>query len=301
MSNLEHTNMQHFEVPRESGINETNRTNLEFGNSTAESNESNSISSEQKELNESQSGQEIAEQKHLETKEHVLEHYGYTMTQAQKQRLENPESKNNLKVIPSEEYSRIYKKPENVKGHYDNEGHIVIREENDVATKHVAVHETMHYASYQENTQCGNLRENRCGLRESTLKDGWVIEDKNRAINEGVTEMYTGRELWETGEKEGMNAYPESRLWARRMETLVGREKLERAYFGGDLEPLKNEVNRLSKSEDGWERFSGNVNTLEYVRGNDTDDYVRRAIATRELNEQYAVMTATWSEIREAE
>ena len=75
-------------------------------------------------------------------------------------------------------------------------------------------------------------------------------------------------------------------MWAQRLEQLVGEDCIADAYFGRDNERLQTTFNRLDSGRaDAWERFSKNVDILEYGR---TSDEIERA--QRELTEQYIEM-----------
>lgn len=305
MGSFEKTNMHFYETSKYYGdVENSCSRDLEVGKRESVEKLDNYSKDYPNEIGNVENGQEIAERMHVQTKEHALEKYGYTMSETQKQRLENENSKELVSVISSNEYSERYNPDISVKGHCDSEGNIVMRDGDESFIKHVTVHETMHYSSFRENALSGSSECIRSGLRETRFEDGVAVEDNNRAINEGFTEMYTNEELLRNGNKEALNslsAYSESQFWAKRLESIAGKEKVERAYFGGESEPLKREVNRLSKSENGWDEFSKNIDILEYSDGEDTDSYIHRAIAKRELDEQYSLMLKNMFEMQEVE
>ena len=134
--------------------------------------------------------------------------------------------------------------------------------------EHVSVHETMHLcADRQEiNMENGDTKLV-SGLRETTFHEDGRITDKNEKINEGITEMYTMRELRSQeldDASESIVSYPEARVWAERLEKLVGQENVEAAYFGTDKKSIEREFNRLSgNDESAWNRFSKDIDVVE--------------------------------------
>ena len=198
MGSFEKTNMHFYETSKYYGdVENSCSRDLEVGKRESVEKLDNYSKDYPNEIGNVENGQEIAERMHVQTKEHALEKYGYTMSETQKQRLENENSKELVSVISSNEYSERYNPDISVKGHCDSEGNIVMRDGDESFIKHVTVHETMHYSSFRENALSGSSECIRSGLRETRFEDGVAVEDNNRAINEGFTEMYTNEELAE--------------------------------------------------------------------------------------------------------
>ena len=238
------------------------------------------------------SGQELAEAAHEQTKSHMLEAYGGVMSETHRAELESSETLNRLTVMSDEDYEDAFPDVDhNVLGHCDHEGNIYMKGSSEAKISHISTHETMHVCADREAIIFPDGHETITGgLHEiEVAPDGTIVRDSSRGINEGTTELYTLRELNSRGETEAansVNAYSESRMWAQRLETLVGGERLEGAYFGGDRETLKQEFIRLNDGDtEAWERFSRNVDTVEYS-GNALE--VERA--QRELANQYISM-----------
>lgn len=247
------------EFPTENGATEN------YGNLETESDLS---------LEETQSltSQELAETAHDETKQNMIAEHGQYMSEEQIEMLKSDETKERLNVMTSEEYTESFSDVDvNVLGHCDSEGNIYMKDISPEIVEHVSTHETMHLCANRENyiDESGN-KVIVSGLRESQFNEDGVVSDMNRGANEGLTEMYTLRELNSRGETESayaLNAYSESRIWSERMEKLVGSEKMAEAYFGGEREGLKQEFNRLNDNDPrAWEKYSRDIDILEYSK-----------------------------------
>ena len=214
--------------------------------------------------------QELAETAHDETKQNMIAEHGQHMSEEQIAMLEAEETKDRLNVMTSEEYTETFSDVDvNVLGHCDSEGNIYMKDISPEIVGHVSTHETMHLCANRENyiDEDGN-KVIISGLRESQFNEDGSVTDLNQGANEGLTEMYTLRELQNRGETESayaLNAYSESRMWSERMEKLVGSEKMAAAYFGGERENLKQEFNRLNDNNpQAWENYSRDIDILEY-------------------------------------
>ena len=214
--------------------------------------------------------QELAEIAHNETKQNMIAEHGRYMSEEQIATLESEETKDRLTVMTSEEYTETFPDVDfNVLGHCDSEGNIYMKDISPEIIKHVSTHETMHLCAHRENymNEYGN-KTIISGLRESLFNEDGSVTDLNRGANEGLTEMYTLRELQNRGEAESayaLNAYSESRMWSERIEKLIGSEKMAEAYFGGKRENFKKEFNRLNDNDPhAWENYSRDIDILEY-------------------------------------
>lgn len=233
-----------------------------------------------------------AENAFRETKGAMLEQHRMRMSENQASALEAVEAENQVKVLSEKDYGERFPKVDaNVLGHCDSEGNIYIRKRSEAMISHIATHETMHRCAGRElQANEGEGASFRSGLHEVRMgTEGTVVEDNNRGINEGVTEMYTLRELSARGETEAtqsITAYSESRMWAMRLEELVGADKVADAYFGQGQEGLRDAFNQLdTEHEDGWREFSRNIDVVEYGA-----DLAEVAQAQQELAEQYISM-----------
>lgn len=234
---------------------------------------------------------EISTKAYDETIKRITTEFGGIISEEQKVRI-NIESKlNKPTVMTTEAYcERFPGSDPNVLGHYNAEGRIYMKEGSPEILTHVATHEAMHLTSFNEIDHISReLRTYRSGIRETTYDEAGLREDHNRAINEGITELYAIREMLRRGDVssiEAFSAYPESLKVASELQDIVGSGRIREAYFGGDIEQLKDEVTRLSYGDEtAWERFTKNVDVLEYG----TDEEQIQA-ARRELTLQNSIM-----------
>ena len=218
------------------------------------------------------SSQELAENAHNMTKEDMIREHGHCMSEDQISMLESDDTKENLNVLSAEDYTTEFPdQPFEVVGSCDSEGNIYIKDISPEAVDHISTHETMHLCANREvNVNDDGDVTIISGLHESEIRSNGEYVDSYRGINEGTTEMYTLRELNNRGETEAansMNSYSEARMWSSRMESLVGKERVEAAYFGKNREGLKQEFNRLNNGNPyAWDSFSRDVDILEYSR-----------------------------------
>lgn len=213
---------------------------------------------------------EAAENAFSETLEDVRSRYGASIPESQRARMEAGRENAAPRVMSVREYHEQFPGADiSVLGHCDSEGRIYLKEGDDGGIRHVTTHETMHFGSYREvYADPSGETVYRSGLRETRVNGGETVADQGRGLNEGLTELYTLRTLEARGDTEAaqsFRAYPEARGYAAALEDAVGSETLERAYFGGELTPLKQEVCRLNYGdEQAWREFSEDVDTVEY-------------------------------------
>lgn len=231
----------------------------------------------------------------LDTKDSILDKYGDVIDEDQKGRIEQ-------EVCPEkyEIYNRRYfvetklegLKPEeraHILGFHEIESHEIALKDNESSRelRHVTTHETMHSLSYQDlKFEQGNgqwdgvenidsaYRKARTGIREviydnrETLPDGQekAVSDVNGRLNEGLTEMYTLKEIRDRGDEPGIAAYTQEVGWAMKLEECAGEDVVSRAYFGGDLEGLRSRIDELGGAEGTWEGLAGRIDWHAYLR-----------------------------------
>lgn len=245
-----------------------------------------------------ESSQEIAEQAHDETKRHMLEEYGQHMSEEQKKLLESEETNRKFNVVSSEEYHKAFPNTDsNVLGHCDSEGNINMKSESSEVVNHVSTHETMHLCANRETYYFTEDQSEVIisGVHETFINENMGDQDYNRGINEGLTEMYTMRELNARGDvlaAYSMDAYSEARMWAERLSVVIDEETLDAAYFGEGREALKEEFNQLNNDENAWDDFSRDIDILEYSADEMEIDNARKRLA-----EQYKKMVYNKYEI----
>lgn len=239
------------------------------------------------------SAQEVSEGTFDRTIEHVTNEFGGMMSEEQLSRIESESENSKPTVMPMETYMECF--PENdpsVLGHYDAEGRVFLKEGSPEIVNHVTTHEALHLTSFKELDRSKEEGEvYRSGIREVIFKENGVVETNNQALNEGITELYAIREMQLRGERtsiEAVSAYPEAQRKAYELQGIVGSRIMQRAYFGGERMLLEAEVNRLSYGDEtAWNRYSHNVDVLEY--GTNAEEIQQ---ARRELTFQNAIMTA---------
>ena len=237
------------------------------------------------------SSQEVSEDTYSRTIEHISGEFRDIMPESQLVRIDIESENYKPTVLSSEMYAdRFPEVDPGVLGHYDSEGRIYLKDGKPEVINHVTTHEALHLTSYTELNDSVSGREvYRSGIREVVYDENRMTENKNQALNEGITELYAIREMRRRGEIssiESITAYPEAQEKAFELRKIVGNDIMEEAYFGGKRELLESEVNRLSYGDEtAWERYSRNVDILEY--GTDADE-IRNA--RRELTIQNAIM-----------
>ena len=216
------------------------------------------------------SSQEIAEQTCSETMEQVLTSFKDIMPEEQLVRIDIETELYKPSVMSSEEYSQRFSETDpSVLGHCDETGKIYLKDSAPEVIRHVATHETMHRASFQEtNDRQIGMETYRSGIREVVFCEGHVVEDNHQALNEGITELYAIKAMQHRGETasiESVCTYPEACQKAFELQEIVGKELLQRAYFGGERNLVSSEVIRLNGGEKTtWETYTRHVDILEY-------------------------------------
>lgn len=248
------------------------------------------------------SAQEISESVYDQTIENVTAEFGKMMSEEQRVRIDIESENYRPEVMTEKDYfERFPEADPAVLGHYDSEGRVFLKDGDPETISHVTTHEAMHLSSYKETDDTKADHEvYRSGIHEVVYDEDGLSEDNNRALNEGITEIYTLRELEKRGETEAVSAvtaYPEAQQKADELQRIVGDETIQKAYFGGDRELLESEVNRLSYGDEtAWKRYSKNVDILEY--GTDEEEITK---ARWELTIQNAVMLSCKEYNKQAE
>ena len=216
------------------------------------------------------SSQKLSETSYNKTIENVIGEFGCYMPEEQRVRIDIESENHKPEVMSEEAYMKKFPETDPaVLGHYNMEGGVVLKDGSSEVINHVTTHEAMHLTSFNETNDTNPFRvEQQSGIRETIYNAHGIIEDKNQALNEGITELYAEREMYKRGEVgaiEAVNAYPEATVKAYELQGIVGDDVIQEAYFGGKTDLLKSEVNRLSyNDETAWDRYSRNVDILEY-------------------------------------
>lgn len=185
------------------------------------------------------------------------------------------------------------------------DGRICVKDTDNIKRlSHTATHETMHDLSFQKKESDSNIESDESGKsiiynRERFISGIHVAETKNieingqieakkiehanRYLNEGFTELYTIREMQKRGENPDFDSYSQEVGWAMQIEEAVGEEIVADAYFGGNLEELKDEFNRMSRIENAWEFINYHIDryhTTNLVKHKNAVDVVLRELET---------------------
>ena len=163
-----------------------------------------------------------------------------------------------------------------------------------------AIHETVHCSSFNreiivpEPSKGGYMVYNTVGTRQAS----WFKSDKNgeisnyaekgRGMNEGITTMYTNRELAKISQERALAAqrqqiYGHATDLCTALEGQVGEAPMKEAFFSGNMKALEDKVNELA----GDKVFDSLRSCLDRAI---SDDYTERVAATREAQEILARM-----------
>lgn len=216
-------------------------------------------------------GKEVAEQ----TKQDLINQYGERMGKDNLERLEAHDTRQHVQVLEYEDFhDRFPGKSPGVIGVY-HEGTVYAVNGHEDMLNHTVTHETTHLCSHKENT----FEQAEDGGKRGVYSSGILrVETQvdpdgtrhtsvsNRAFNEGLTEMYTLRELNSRGDWQAANAYNAygpARGYCARLEGILDPGKLEDAYYGGQLDGLKGNMERLTGDPGTFERVSENLSALD--------------------------------------
>ena len=153
-------------------------------------------------------------------------------------------------------------------------------------------HETNHFASKNreiivpEPDKKGYTVYQTVGIRQSSWfhsnETGMDLNftSRGRGMNEGLTTMYTNRQLTELSKEKGEAAerqeiYPHAAELCNQLESIVGEDTLKEAYYGGNLQGLEAKVDALA----GEKEFESLRECLDRTI---SKDYAQRVEAMKE-------------------
>lgn len=165
------------------------------------------------------------------------------------------------------------------------DGKIQLRDNDIESLKHTSTHETMHDLSFQnaehnvdtfrtekgdtisvsETRQTSGIHvyENKKYIQNGEIKR--VEENQlNRYLNEGITEKNTISEMLKRGENPSVESYTQEVNWAINLEEKVGKDLIDDAYYGGNIDQLKDRVDSMSSSGNAWEELNQNIDRYHY-------------------------------------
>ncbi len=251
------------------------------------------VSEDNKEL--SISPQEFVEDCHRQSINQILETSGKYMSDEDKVRVAyGADNIWTTKYDPESGYTGYYL-------YKSGTSNIEISIENQEQMERTVIHETNHFASKNSETYVPHPEKNGYTVYRTvgTRETSWFhssetgtdsdFSSKGEGLNEGLTTMYTNRQLTELSEEKGLAAERQGIYWhstelCKQLEKLVGEDTLKEAYYGGNIEALKNKVDELA-GENGYESLR------ECMDRTLSKDRIERVIAMRDaqdiLSEMY--------------
>ena len=216
----------------------------------------------------------------LKTEKFYLQKYGDMLDNSRIEQLYDILDDEKITLYDSENFYKKYFAADSVTGLRETQsGKISIKDTVYIdSLKKTASHEATHDVSFQKNTlpevkhntlDDGRIQETKKVSYQSGIHtidcewvsiDGKVItdhkNDKCRMLNEGLTENYNLEALRARGETPNFEAYHYERGWANSMRDIVGHAIVDRAYFGGDIQTLKDRFNNMASDSNAWDYFN---------------------------------------------
>ncbi len=243
-------------------------------------------------------GRKVAEN----TKQNLMNRYGEQMGEKNLNRLEAHDTRAKIEVLDYRDFHNKFPDASPyVIGRYHNDTVYAVNDSQD-KVNHIVTHETTHLCSHKETS----FQENEDGSRQSLYASGIFrvettidpegnrhVSVSNRAMNEGLTEMYTLRELNSRGDWQAANScncYGPQRGFCAKLEGILDPGTLEDAYYGGKLDGLKGNMERLTGDPGTFDRISENLSALDNP---DKADEARAALE----NDYMAMAEARFAEL----
>lgn len=180
--------------------------------------------------------------------------------------------------------------------YHNGESRIIVCAIDESQVERTTQHEVNHFASFNKEEVLVDTPEldEKHTLKVSGIhnleywenSDGEItrFRDLNRGFNEGITQLYTIRQLekidpQKSVEASRQNGYMFATELAEQVENTVGPEVIRRAYYGGDLTSLEQKLDFLG-GDGTFERLSKCMDKVTYSR-----DYTERIWSMREAHE----------------
>lgn len=185
--------------------------------------------------------------------------------------------------------------------HFDSKNSSIrVASLNETQRERSTIHETYHFASHNKEVYVpmpdkqGYMVYNTVGTRQSSwfhstrTGENSNYTERGRGLNEGITTMFTNRQLAKISPEKGKVAeqqqiYGHAVDLTASLEKLVGEDTLKGAYYGGNMQELESKVERLA----GEKEFGHLRECLDRAV---SDNYAERVAATREAQEILARM-----------
>lgn len=182
---------------------------------------------------------------------------------------------------------------------HNNQNSIRVSNINETQMERTTKHETNHFTSFNREIivpgEKGYTVYKTSGVRQAsyfhpTQGQEVPVSSKNRGLNEGITTMYTNQQLEaidpvKATEAARQNGYAHATELSQELESLVGKEAIAQAYYGGNIAGLEAKVNELG-GEKAFENLSRCMDTVTYSK-----DYAERMSAMREAQDILATMS----------
>lgn len=165
-------------------------------------------------------------------------------------------------------------------------------------------HEVNHFSSF--NREVPSERSNNefiikaCGVRRTEIRltddgeIGGILDDKYRGMNEGITSMFTHRQLGEISPDKEIaarreNGYESATILCEGLRDAIGESTIKEAYYGGNLEKLQNIVDTFA-GIDSFERLAKDMDRVTY-----SSDYAVRIESMKEAQE---ILAKVWEGVQ---
>ncbi len=232
---------------------------------------------------------EIAHETYNRAVEQVVEMHGDYMPKESLERLE--QGVESLEVInPCKDSINI-----GSFSYHNRESRIIVCAIDGLQVERTTQHEVNHFASFnREEVQDYDEQELTHVKKVSGIHhmEYWEnpngeitqFQDFNRGFNEGITQLYTIRQLEKINPQKGMeagrqNGYMFATELAEQVENVVGADTICKAYYGGELTVLKHKLDSLGGGGT-FDHLSKCMDIVTYSR-----DYTERIMSMRDAHE----------------
>lgn len=236
--------------------------------------------------------QQSIENYHQQSLGQIMEMNGQFIPDSQKERICN--GVQDIKAVEYNPESRVT----GSFAFHNNQNSIRVSNINETQMERTTKHETNHFTSFNREIivpgEKGYTVYKTSGVRQASYfhpAQGREvpISSKNRGLNEGITTMYTNQQLEaidpvKATEAARQNGYVHATELSQELESIVGKETIAQAYYGGNIAGLEAKVNELG-GEKAFEHLSRCMDTVTYSK-----DYAERMSAMREAQDILATM-----------
>lgn len=241
-----------------------------------------------------ETAQGLVEDYHEQSIQQILELNGQYMSEADRERIANgADSVIAVEFMPERGNSGAYTL-------YNGKSNVEVLVIDEQQMERSTKHETNHFASKNreivvpEPDRKGYSVYQTVGTRQSSwfhsCETGEDSEytSKGLGLNEGLTTMYTNQQLMEISREKGEAAerqriYSHATQLCSQLESIVGKDVLKEAYYGGNMQNLENKIDSLA----GEKSFESLRECLDRAVSKKYDE---RAIAMKEAQTILAKM-----------